>query len=331
VSSHDQTMPLVTAVVICYNHERFVVESLESVKAQDYSNLHLVVIDDCSKDGSVEVIRRWLDQFWPDAVFIAHKKNVGVCRTLNEALAHAKGKYIRLLAGDDRWAPHMLSRQVEFMEHLPEDVGVLYSDAYRMDESGELLPKMFIEFHRLFPKAPEEWIFDTLFEGNFIPAPTALIRLRCFEAVGTYDENLIFEDWDMWLRIARQFRFMYFPVPTAYYRIVSTSMTNTLSAEMKDADHRIVVKCLRRGWLAGRAKDEAIWLEYLEACLAYRRRLPSRVGEAAWAFRHRPCIKHALLLSAVVGLLPYERFKRLIKLLTNMKHRAKRLVTNRAD
>ena len=323
MNSHDKALPLVTAAVICYNHARFVVEALESVKSQAYPNLHLVVIDDCSKDDSVEVIQRWLNRHWPDSEFVAHKTNMGVCRTVNDALAHAKGKYLRFLAADDRWVPNTLTPQVEFMECLSEDVGVVYSDAYQIDESGELLPKMFIEAHRPLANKPSGWIFDTLIDGNFIPAMTAVIRLCCFETVGRYDESLVFEDWDMWLRLSRQFKFEYFPVPIAEYRVVGTSMVRTLSPEIRASEDRILVKCLRRGWVTGRKKKTISHSAYMEAYRAYRQRLPGRVSEAVLAFRCRVCPKHALLLLCVVIRLPHRRFEKLVHLLSDLKHNAK--------
>jgi len=309
-----ETPPLVTVGLICYNHARFVVEALDSIRAQAYPSLHLVVVDDCSSDDSAKVIREWLNMHWPTAVFVAHEINTGVCRSVNDVLANAKGKYIRCLAADDRWAPDTLPRQIEVMEQASEDVGVLYGDAFQMDERGELLPKKFIETHRSFAKMPEGQIFNTLAQGNFIPAMSAVIRLRCFEAVGGYDETLVFEDWDMWLRISRQFKFKYFPEPVAYYRLLQTSMSNALREEMFDSSLRIIVNCLRRGWLAGEQKQQALDFEFFQACEAYRRRLPNRTREAAWSFRNRRSIKRFLLLLFVLLGLPYRRFEQLAKI-----------------
>lgn len=322
-SSSEQTAPLVTVIVICYNHAQFVIEALESVEAQVYPNLHLVVLDDCSTDNSVDVIRHWLSQHYPHSVFVAHKTNMGLCRTANESLAYAKGKYIRFLAADDRWVPNTLTRQIEVMEAASEDVGVLYSDALLMDAHGELLPKRFIEFHRQFAQMPEGWIFGTLLQGNFIPAMTAVVRLRCVEFVGGIDESLTTEDWNLWVRISRQFKFKYFPEPTAYYRFVQTSMTNTLYDEIVDSERRMFVKYLRCGWLSGEKKKEAIDTECMAAYRAYREELPNRVEEAAWVLRHQPCVKHLLLLLSVAVGLPYRRFEELIIRLGSIKHRAK--------
>jgi glycosyltransferase involved in cell wall biosynthesis len=322
MGSHEETLPLVTVAVICYNHAQFVIEALESIKVQAYQNLHLLVLDDCSEDDSASIIRHWLNRNYPDAVFVEHKVNVGVCRTVNDALTHAKGKYLRFLAADDRWIPNTLAQQIEIMEAVPEDVGVLYSDALLINERGDPLPGTFIELHRTFAEMPEGWIFDTLTRGNFIPAMTAVIRLRCVEVVGAVDEGLITEDWDMWLRISRHFKFKYLPGPTAYYRMLQTSMTRTRHDDIVDSERRMFVKCLRRGWLTGEKKQEAIDAEYWEACRAYLLGLPDRTQEAASTFRHRMSVKHALLLSFVLVGLPYQRFDATVMLLSKMKRRA---------
>jgi glycosyltransferase involved in cell wall biosynthesis len=311
---HSQA-PLVTVVVICYNHARFVVEALDSVKAQAYPNLHLIILDDCSTDNSVNTIQQWLSRSSMDPLLIFHQNNEGLCRTINEALSRAKGKYIRLLAADDRFVPNTLSRQIETMEASGEDVGVLYSDALQIDENGELLPEKFIETHRPLATMPEGWIFDTLVQGNFIPAMTAVIRLRCFAVVGDADESLLTEDWYLWLRISRQFKFKFFPEPTAYYRLVQSSMVRTLEDKIVDSEHRMLVKCLRFGWLSGERKEEVIDIEYLLSCECYRQRQPDRVSRAIWTFRDRKSIRHTLLLFFAALGLPYRQYQQLINFL----------------
>ena len=262
-------LPLVTVWVGCYNHARFVVEALESVRQQTYPNIQLIVWDDCSKDNSVEVIEYWIAKHQVDCTFLKHKINLGICRSLNEALALSHGKYVSGVAADDVWLPTKTATQVGMLERLPEDVGVVYSDAYQIDEGGKLLPEMFIEAHRLLPTMPEGWIFDTLIQGNFIPAMTSLTRRRCLEVVGNYDENLVFEDWDMWLRISRQYRFAFDRIPSAKYRIVATSMVRTMSEPMWRAKELIKAKCYFRGWLSteqrsvvAMALDGIVWRLY---------------------------------------------------------------------
>ncbi len=249
---HNSTLPLVTAYVGCYNHERFIIQALESVRAQKYPHLQLIICDDASTDHSQALIQNWINRYWPDALFLRHTRNVGVCRCNNEMVANARGKYITGVAGDDLWMPDKVLTQVKEMELLAPDVGVLYSDAYQIDENNHPLPKMFIESHRAFAQMPEGWIYDALVESNFIPGMAALIRRDAYIEAGPFDETLAFEDWDMWLRISRRFKFAYSHFISAQYRLVSNSMVRTQSAAMAESCVLILAKCLAAGWPIGK-------------------------------------------------------------------------------
>src|SRR6266536_6188297 len=264
-----ENCPLVTVIVGCYNQSRFVEECLDSVRHQTYLNRQVIIFDDCSKDDSVAVIDGWLKRHRLDWHLIPHTRNIGICASLNEVLRLARGKYISVVAADDVWLPDKTSRQVEMMEQLPEDVGVLYSNVFQIDENGEMLPQMFIEAHRTFVVPPEGFLFDVLWEGNFIPAMTTLIRRDCFTQVGIYDEDLCFEDWDMWMRISRRFRFAYDKVPAARYRVVSSSAARTMSEAKGKSIELLRVKYFFRGWLNGEqgrnaalALDGVLWRLY---------------------------------------------------------------------
>jgi hypothetical protein len=153
-----------------------------------------------------------------------------------------------MIAADDVWMLDKIENQVRQMEQLPDDVGVLYSDALRIDENGNLLEEKFIEARRQFSRMPEGDLFATLLQKNFIPAMTTLIRRSCYDKVGTYDETLCYEDYDMWLRIAQHYRFAFSPIISAKYRIVSTSLTNTVLHSRNclklRSDFRLFSKCL---------------------------------------------------------------------------------------
>jgi len=211
--------PLVTMIVLCYNQSRFVLETLESVKAQTYDPTQLIIIDDCSSDDSVATIEQWLQENGIRSTFIRHQENQGICKTLNEAVRIATGKYISMVASDDVWLPDKIARQVEIMESQPERVGVLYSESFQMDEYGHCLPGTLIATNWKLPEMPQGQVLDVLMQGNFIPGLTTLIRRSCYDEVGLYDEDLPWEDWDMWMRIARRYSFVYSPTSSAKYRI----------------------------------------------------------------------------------------------------------------
>lgn len=290
-----------TVFVACYNHARFVVQALESVRRQDYPRIQLIVSDDCSKDDSVGVIRDWLGRHWPDAQFIVHPQNRGICATFNEIVGCARGKYVSGFAADDVWLPGRLRAHVEFMETQPEEVGVLYGDAYQIDENGRRLPDTFMAAHRNLPVRPDGWVFEALIAGNFIPAMTTLIRRRCFEVVGGYDETLAFEDWDMWLRISRRFQFRAWPAITAEYRVLATSMMRTQSVAIHRSGQRILIQCLQRGWLKGGVRAVALGLEHDHAMESYARKSPGWFHAVWGCFCRNPGPRNLFLL--VCGLM----------------------------
>lgn len=238
--------PLVSAIVTCFNHEAYVRATLESVAAQRYTNVELIIVDDCSTDRSVEIITTWVAGNGVEATLIAHEENRGICRSRNDALAVARGEFVCGVAGDDEWLPRKIETQVAQLSRLGSDVAVVYSDAYLMDESGSQLPGLFIERNQSFDQMPEGDIFEDLFPYNFIPPLGTLVRRRCIEEVGGYDESLVYEDWDMWLRLSRRFGFAFTPTVTARYRILPNSLIHVLHNERREEFFESTVRLLSK-------------------------------------------------------------------------------------
>lgn len=268
----EPTGPTVSVIALSYNQERFVEAALDSIRSQDYPHVHLIIVDDGSTDGSVDRIRRWLDVTQTEATLIVHPRNMGVCRSLNDALRLAVGEFVAMLAADDIWLPGMLTRHVIALRSAPPEVGVVFSDAFHIDEAGARVEGRFMTSGRE-PRVIDGAIFEELLLGNFIPAMTTLTRRECFEKVGSYDESLLYEDWDMWLRIARRYRFSFSSVVSAEYRIVSSSLTRTYlmvvgSPEPTVNRLRILRKWVhdasltteRRNWLASEVLNAARFL-----------------------------------------------------------------------
>ncbi len=290
-------------IVLCYNQARFVVETLESVKAQTYKNTQLIILDDCSTDDSVAIIERWIRENGIECTFIPHEKNCGICKSLNQALALANGKYISMVASDDIWLPDKIERQVEIMEAQPQNVGVLYSDVFQLDEHGVLTKGLFMERNWDFRGLPQGNVLGALTHGWVPPAPSTLVRRECYTVVGLYDENLPWEDWDFWMRVARRFSFVYSAAPSARYRVHSASITNSNPARMRKELIAIGLKQFRIGGLT--ASQESTLVDTMLYCAAvlYELRDPqageflSRIGRATGR-REAWCIYHSLRLRA---------------------------------
>lgn len=111
------TNPLVTIIVPCYNHQRFIADCLESIVAQAYSPLQVIVIDDGSSDKSAEIARTLSKQYGFE---FFEQSNQGLIATINRGLSLAKGKYYCVFASDDVMTLGRLKIQVEFLEKNPE-------------------------------------------------------------------------------------------------------------------------------------------------------------------------------------------------------------------
>lgn len=211
--------PLVSVICLCYNQARFVKESLDSVTNLSYDEVELIIVDDGSSDGSKAAIREWLN-LNPNFQFVDLQKNLGSTAAFNQGLALAKGKYIIDLAADDILLPERITKQVEFFESQSEAVGVIYSDAMYMDESGILLHRHF-DNPRLTPYEGD--VYHRVIDTYFIPTPTMMMRKDVLDELGGYDENLAYEDFDFWVRSARQWEYAYQPEVLTSIRLVSGS------------------------------------------------------------------------------------------------------------
>ncbi|HJE03286.1 MAG TPA: glycosyltransferase [Aliarcobacter thereius] len=227
----EKNLPLVSIVVPCYNHEKYVKETIESIINQTYKNIELIVIDDGSKDNSVQVIQELADKY--GFTFI-HRPNKGLSATLNEGIKLSKGKYFSAIASDDILMLEKIEKQVEFMESNPE-YGMCYGKIVYFEDS--------IENTFEYPNSNRQgWVFDDLLNyGCFIPAPSTFMKKEAFDTVGGYDENLWIEDWDMWLRIAQKYQVGYIDEYLAYYRKHDTNISSQ-SLKMYKAEKQILEK-----------------------------------------------------------------------------------------
>lgn len=213
--------PLVSVICLSYNHARFVREAIESVLNQTYSPIELMVVDDGSTDNSVDVIKGLVAEY-PSIRFLSLQENVGYCKAFNRALAQTKGEYIVDLAADDILLPGRVEEGVKSFLQLGEDYGLIFSDAEIIDEAGR-----HIRFHSdKFPhlNIPQGDVYQSLINRYFICSPTMMFTRKLMEALDGYDESLAYEDFDLWIRGSRAFKFHYTPKVLVKKRILKNSM-----------------------------------------------------------------------------------------------------------
>jgi glycosyltransferase involved in cell wall biosynthesis len=239
----EDKFPLVTVIAACYNQEQFVVESLESIMAQTYSNIELIIWDDCSKDNSVKVIEDWIEKNHIACRFIKHTENKGICKSLNEAFSYAKGKYLQIIALDDILLPSKIERHVKLLESSNANIALVFSDAYLIDSESNLQLDKFIELHKAYFSIQVGNFIDELFQGNFIPAMSVLYKVDILKNNGKWDENLAFEDYDMMLRLAVNYEFLFDSECSVKYRLHDLNTHKTINpSEIKFTQFQMFLK-----------------------------------------------------------------------------------------
>lgn len=229
--------PLVSVIIISYNHSKFIKECLDSLLAQTYKNWELIIADDASKDNSVEVFNEWLAENKVTAEKTYNPKNLGLCKTLNACIVKAKGKYTKLIAADDMMLPQSLENGVIALEQMPDDYGMVYANSGFINEKSERKEENLIAD---MAKMPEGWVYERLMHGNFIPALTTVIKTDVFKQLGGFDENILTEDYEYWLRLSKKYRIAALPEVLALYRIHGNNIS--LSHNINDDVIRIMIK-----------------------------------------------------------------------------------------
>ena len=197
-------------IIPAYNHGPYIENCFDSIINQTYQNIELIVINDGSKDDTNEKIIGYEDKLKKRFSNFIHisKENEGVCKTLNLGLSLAKGEYIIPFASDDVMFSHRISKQVAYLEENPQ-FGMVYADCCDVESDDYLTEEYPYDENRLFSKRMnlvEGVLFDFMLDNVFLmPTPTLCIRKDCYDKVGDYDENLLTEDIDMYIRLSKFF------------------------------------------------------------------------------------------------------------------------------
>jgi glycosyltransferase involved in cell wall biosynthesis len=216
----------VSVIAMTMNHERYAGQALESIAAQTFTDVELVITDDGSIDTTPTIVTDWLERTGRQATFIAHRENHGLCPTLVEAMAHTSSEFLAVVALDDVWRPDRLARAIETFDAGGDEVALVYSDCDVIDEYGAVQLPSYLSSYTPFtgPENPPPAgdVFAKMVRSNFIAAVTATSRRSVVEAVGGYDKDLTLEDWAMWLMLSANHRVAYIDAVLGSYRILDT-------------------------------------------------------------------------------------------------------------
>ncbi|MBW1793720.1 MAG: glycosyltransferase family 2 protein [Deltaproteobacteria bacterium] len=218
----------VSVIIPTYNTAKYVLEAIDSVLAQSYKDLEIIVVDDGSTDNTYEVIKQYYANNIRDVQLIEvinpfeqtklaertqrtqliyiHQENRGRAGARNTGIRAARGKYLAFLDSDDLWTPGKLAKQVDIMDGN-KNIDFLFGDKQRFSDDGTItISSMFTE------KGYDENFFgDPLYVRNaykkllqepYIPTGTVIMKKGCFDRSGLFDETIYVEDFEFWLRSA---------------------------------------------------------------------------------------------------------------------------------
>lgn len=198
-------------------------DSIQSVIDQSYANIELIIIDDGSKDSSVEKIQQMIPAC--ENRFLRFefrtRPNKGLSVTLNEALAWCEGEYYSAIASDDLMVDRKTEIQVNYLEEN-ENCAAVFGGYDLIDEENKILLSNI--------GTEKTYCFDEIFmHDHELPAPTQMIVMNAIKAVRGYPEGVVIEDWYMWLKLSENSQLHYIPEKLSLYRSHSDNISKKIN------------------------------------------------------------------------------------------------------
>ena len=244
-------MPLVSIAIPSFNHERFVKACIQSVIAQDYENIELIIIDDGSTDNSCCIIGESLlacrTRF--KRFEFRSRPNKGLAATLNEALDWSTGKYFAAIASDDLLLPNKTSLLLANIEH-EQDVAGIFSGCEIIDQSG-------LAIGQLKPSLTYYSHDEVLIKNCHLVAPSQLLRLNLVKQVGGYPIGLYIEDWYMWLSLTKAgYKLKVIPNTLVKYRQHESNISKNVLKMFES--RKLILDLFKDHWLYGFAMAKTL-------------------------------------------------------------------------
>lgn len=203
---------LISIIMAAYNAEKTIEQAVSSVLNQTYPNFELLVVNDCSKDGTVELVKEIATKD-SRVHLISNVRNSGVSYTRKHGLEEAKGLWIAILDSDDAWAPEKLEKQIALQKRMNADL--LFTGSAFMDSDGQPID--------WYLHAPAEVTYRQLLKQNVLSNSSALVRKELYAKHYAIGDGM-HEDFAIWLSILKEGKKAYgVDEPLLIYRIAKTS------------------------------------------------------------------------------------------------------------
>ena len=230
----DIRHPFFSVVIPAYNQGRWAREAVESALNQGRRDVEVIAVNDGSTDNTGAVLAEYADR-----VKIIVQPNSGVSAARNRGIAEARGEWIAFLDADDRYRPGHLDRLFQAIQSCPE-AGLVYADAMYIDEEGRE-----VKAKRSPPLGENQ--FRSLLLNNAVTASASAAKKSALDRAGGFPPQLkAGEDWDLWLRIARNHRLVHVPAISIDYRWQRRGAIHTLGTRIRDDNLQTVARAA--GW-----------------------------------------------------------------------------------
>lgn len=219
----------ISVYITSYNQKRYLIEAIESVLNQTLKPFEVIVVDDCSTDGSQAVIAGYAARY-PDLIKpIYHTQNLGAAQSRVDALQVVNGEYVTYVDGDDRFLPTKLEKEANLLCENP-DAKIAFSNNYYVTSDDSTYLWVWADDE----KPPQGNVFCQTFAYNF-PRNSIfrmeLTQYRAWKRIGFQDTNLIaYDDFDMRIRLAKHYRVAYWDEPLSEIRVHSTGLSHSKAA-----------------------------------------------------------------------------------------------------
>lgn len=254
MNNQNTPHPLVSCTVLSYNSAKTITETLDSIAAQTYPEIELIISDDCSRDNTVEICLQWLElnkSRFVRTELITVDKNTGVCANSNRALAACMGEWEKGIAADDILLPNCIEDFVNYIHEHPEAKWVSsYMCVYKEKFKPECcIARNCVSKRKLFDMPAEKQLKGILYE-NLIAAAPNFYNVAVKRAVGGYDENFSYEDYPFFITLLENgYKCYFLDKETVGYRIhesVSHSKKKLFNYKFLKEDRKVKkAKCFK--------------------------------------------------------------------------------------
>lgn len=236
----DHNTGIFSVLISCYNHEKYINDALQSVLAQTYCKVELIICDDCSTDHSWDFIQSAIPELKERlyrVLAFRNESNRGLIFSLNKMIMEVEGDVIFLLSGDDMMAKDYASDIMQAGMEYPE-ASAFVTNGYWVEEQDryqDIDPSILKQFYEKKPDLCKDTLFERLYWENPIFAPGVSLRKEVYHKFGLYDEDIFIEDLEYWLRITRtgETEFIYIDKRDVFYR----KNPNSVSSKVKNEQY----------------------------------------------------------------------------------------------